>query len=360
MLNLSGKIEKISAGKMAKRSGNKFQRSFEELENNAVMWWPETLEAKNADASTLSKLIKSQDDFLDILCLCKKNPLQVFDLITSAGFPSNLFLKHLSILADYGGESIQRLGRGFTEIFDCHENVYFMEFDWHSSSHKYDFEMLPIKGLNSSKLQIDAKGLLKQTALCPLHRDMIVVLLFAGSSTVSSQAALSKCEIGIILGDKNLLMTYVKERYIHVSRIIEGATANALGQLAQQEVVSHLADSLGVGYNVEGNGSIQLSGYQKGALPFDLVVTKAGKSLGIEISFQVTTNSTIERKAREAEHNQQLMHDNGHKVGYVIDGAGNFQRSSAISNICRFSDCTVAFCSDEFEVLAQWAREELS
>jgi hypothetical protein len=50
------------------------------------------------------------------------------------------------------------------------------------------------------------------------------------------------------------------------------------------------------------------------------------------------------------------MHQNGHYIAYVLDGAGNFQRVSAISNICRFSDCTVAYSEDEITVLAEFIR----
>ena len=35
-------------------------------------------------------------------------------------------------------------------------------------------------------------------------------------------------------------------------------------------------------------------------MPFDIVVNRNAKSIGIEVSFQVTTNSTIERKSGQA------------------------------------------------------------
>ena len=86
---------------------------------------------------------------------------------------------------------------------------------------------------------------------------------------------------------------------------------------------------------------------------------KGGKKVGVEVSFQVTTNSTIERKSGQAFDRQALMHKNGHKIAYVIDGAGNFQRFAAISSICTYSDCTIAYTDSEFDVLANFAREVL-
>jgi hypothetical protein len=44
----------------------------------------------------------------------------------------------------------------------------------------------------------------------------------------------------------------------------------------------------------------------------------------------------------------------------VIDGAGNFQRSSAIGTICNFSNCTVAYSKEEIAVLANFIQEKLN
>ena len=59
----------------------KYNRSISELEKNAVLWWPEVLSTKNSTISIIPQLLKSQDDFLDILSLAKENPSQVFDIL---------------------------------------------------------------------------------------------------------------------------------------------------------------------------------------------------------------------------------------------------------------------------------------
>lgn len=339
----------------------KYNRDIEELKANATLWWPEELMAKNALANVLPLLIKSQDDFLSLLNLSKKHPFQLFDLIKVAKYPANLFLKHLVVLSDYGGEPIQRLGRSFKEIFpkDKKGNFYF-EFVWNSETHKYVFEELPIRGLNNKKLSIDGENLSEEREMDGLIKDMIAILLFASTSDFSNQAGLNSCEVGSLLGDENALKLFVKQRYIVVSRITGGAKANRLGQLAQTEVVDFLKEVLDDDYNIKRNGSINLKGYdKKGGLPFDIVVERKNKAIGIEISFQVTTNSTIERKSGQSADRMKLMHKNGHKLAYVLDGAGNFQRSSALSTICANSDCTVAYTISEFKVLADWIKEEL-
>jgi len=333
-----------------------YNRSITELEKNAIFWWSESLSAQNSAISIIPQLLRTQDDFLNILSLAKNNPFQVFDILSASKFPVNLFLKHLSVLADYGGEPLQRLGRSFDQIFPSKNGKRTMKFTWEGSNHKYQFNALPVKGLGNKKLKIDGDGLAKkQTELSDLYKDVIMVLMHGSTSSVSDKAGLLACEIGTLLGEKALLFEYVKQRYITVSRITGGATANSLGQLAQKDVVAFLKQELGKSYSVISNGSIALDGYNKvGGMPFDVVVEHENTKVGIEISFQVTTNSTIERKAGQAADRLQLMRNNGHHIAYVLDGAGNFQRSSAISTICSNSECTVAYKHSEFKILAQW------
>jgi len=338
----------------------RYNRNIDKLEENAVLWWPEHLNEKNASISVIPKLLKTQDDFLNIISLSKNNPFQVFELLKASQFPVNLFLKHLCVLANYGGEPIQRMGRSFSSIFHDENDKYSISFIWESSTYTYEFQSLPVRGLGNKKLSIDGEGLIEDKQLSDLYKDTIVILMFGSTSTVSDEAGLSSCEIGTLLGKPEILKKYVKERYIHVSRITEGATANALGQLAQKEAVVFLKDTLGNDYEIISNGHIHLDGYDKeGGMPFDIVVEKDAKKVGIEISFQVTTNSTIERKSGQAADRMNLMHRHGYKIAYILDGAGNFQRRSAVSTICEHSDCTVAFNASEFGVLATWIGKVL-
>ena len=339
----------------------KYNRSITELQKQAVLWWPEELKEKNAKANVLPLLLETQDDFLNLISLSKKSPLQIFDLIQVAKFPANLFLKHLAVLSDYGGEPIQRLGRSFIDIFPKDKDgKYYFDFIWKSKRYKYLFESFPIKGLNNKKFGIDGDSLSTERELDSIIRDMIAILLFGATTDFAELGGLDSCEIGTFLGNETELKKFVKQRYIIVSRITGGATANSLGQLAQTTIVEFLETKLGKNYTINRNGSIQLSGYdKKGGMPFDIVVSKGKRLIGIEVSFQVTTNSTIERKAGQASDRFNLMHHDGHKIGYVLDGAGNFQRSSALSTICSYSDCTVAYSLDEFKVLSNWIKKEL-
>ncbi len=337
-----------------------YKRDISQLQTHATLWWPTSLKEKNALANVLPLLLRTQDDFLRLLHLSKKNPFHLFNLIKSAHYPADLFLKHLVVLADYGGEPIQRLGKSFSDIFPKDQDGYFFEFIWHGKSFEYRFKAMPVKNLNNKRLQIDGDGLTKENDLNDLTSDMIAILLFAASSNVADQAGLDACDIGSLLGNSDALESFIKQRYITVSRIIGGATANNLGQLAQTELVNFLQKRLGGEFLVVKNGTIHLKGYDNAqGMPFDIVVSRDNKMVGIEVSFQVTTNSTIERKAGQSADRKSLMGAEGHGIAYVIDGAGNFQRSSAISTICTNSDCTIAYSLEEFEVLSQWIENQL-
>jgi hypothetical protein len=92
-------------------------------------------------------------------------------------------------------------------------------------------------------------------------------------------------------------------------------------------------------------------------MSFDMVAeSPANVYCAIELSFQVTTNSTIERKAGQASSRQTLLHKRGHSIAYVVDGAGNFERKSALLTICRYADCTVTFKDAEISKLAAFLK----
>jgi hypothetical protein len=54
-----------------------------------------------------------------------------------------------------------------------------------------------------------------------------------------------------------------------------------------------------------------------------------------------------------------MVHDAGHWICYVIDGAGNINiRQNAVRTICTYSDCTVALSIYEINLLADFMRQQ--
>jgi hypothetical protein len=340
----------------------KYKKTLADLEKVAIKWWPKDLEEQVAEASVIPKLLQTQDQFVSVLDLSGGSPTKIFDVITAADVPPNLVLKHLVVLADYGGELIKRLGREFSTVFplDKRRKTHFMEFVFEGKPTRYYFNALPVSGLSNNKLKIDGKAIVRSAPLDDLAKDMIMILLFGGASTSADLASLEKCDLGALLGVKSEIERYVKQKYIQVSRITTGASANSLGQIAQIYVADYLRTKLSKSYSVRSNGRVKLNTHDsETGMPFDVVVERAKKIVGVEVSFQVTSNSVIERKAGLAEDRRAQMHKAGHSIAYVIDGAGNFSRTAALTTICQSSDCTVAYSPDELDTLIDFIKGKL-
>lgn len=338
----------------------KYNRNLQELESKACKWWPQNLKDFEADSSIIPLLIETQDKFISILTLSKQcNPFGIFDIIVSSDFPANLFLKHLIVLSDFGSENLQRINRDFSQLFPKSEFTFLLS----GKKFKHKFSTIPVKGtLNNLKMHIDARKIQITAQLSDFYKDLIVLLLFGGCSVNDRQSdILSKCEIGNMLGKTDELTVFIKQRYIHVSRITAGAKANALGPIAQSYVFDFLKSHLDAGYEIKTNSHIPAVTQNEGKTltSFDIVVSKNKRHVAIEISFQVTTNSVIERKSGQATERLRSVENSGNFIAYIIDGAGNFQRSSAINTICNNSHCTVAYTEAELALLISFIREKL-
>ncbi len=335
-----------------------YQRTVSELQKLASMFWPSELSEDAAKLSVIPKLLETQDEFIAILSVPVPGLSNLFDVVNASSFSANLFLKHLVILADFGGEQLQRVNSNFSMLFPSNS----IEYIWNGKRHTYVFQELPVSNLTNNKLSISSKKLLKERKLDNLLQDVATILIF-GSACANEITAdiLSKCEIGEYLGQPEKLKKFIKQRYIWVSRVTMGARSNNLGHLAQQFVLEYVDKNLDLGgVELHSNGVIpgitHTDEQTNRPTSFDIVVSKGGKIVAIEVSFQVTTNSVIERKAGQAQARHKQIEDAGYKIAYVLDGAGNFQRKSALGAICSYSHCTVAFSRPELDVLCNFIR----
>ncbi len=332
-------------------------RDYHDLKSNAFIWWPAEIAEKEQKTSVIPLLLETQDSFISLLHISDKSPMSWKEVLpnTKSLYP-NLFLKHLMILTDIGGEKTKRLKTELPDILGG--NV--LKYIWKKQEYEYKFQTFSITGTwSNTHLQVDGKELFTPTELTKQMEDIIMLLMFGGSclNAPLPQEILDKCIIGTLLGNKKDLDTFVRQRYIWVSRITGGATANAMGYLVEEYVKEELKNYLkewdfskksipGISQN-EGRTNTS----------FDIVAESPEKKYcAIELSFQVTTNSTIERKAGQAKARQTVLHNKGHHIAYVIDGAGNFERRSALSTICQYSDCTVTFKDSEIEKLVEFLK----
>lgn len=338
-----------------------YRRTYEELEQVASKFWPAELSELEAQISIIPLLLKTQDQFIALLSVPTKSIEKLFEVVESSTLKPNLFLKHLVILADFGGEMLQRVSREAKALFPNNRISYL----WQGEQHTYNFKEFPTKGFNNTSLRIDGKKIFEDYPFSDLQKDAIALLLFGSAYSDTNEVEnlpLGKCEIGDYLGKPAELAAFIKQRYIWVSRITGGAQSNNLGQIAQKFVGEYIENNLGVeGVTVHTGGrlpGVTHTDPTTGRMTsFDLVVTDNSKYVAIEVGFQVTTNSVIERKAGQAKARYEQVEKTGHRIAYVIDGSGNFQRETALRTICGFSHCTVAFSKNELNVLCSFLRD---
>lgn len=339
-----------------------YAKTFEQLEEVASKFWPPELSEIESKLSIIPLLLETQDEFINIISVKTPSLEKLFTVIESATLPANLFLKHLVILADFGGEMLQRVSAEFETLFPSSELHYL----WLGEQRTYTFVAVPNRNFNNKTLRIDGKELFNNHPLDDLQKDAIALLLFGSAYSDENQevaSALAKCEVGEYLGKRKELATFIRQRYIWVSRITGGATSNNLGQIAQRFVAEFISEHLGLeNIEVRPGGRLPNVTHTDSATgrmtSFDIVVSDGRKYVAIEVGFQVTTNSVIERKAGQAQARYEQAKKAGHKIAYVLDGAGNFQRETALQTICSYSHCTVAFSRSELEVLCEFLREQ--
>ena len=347
-------------------SNEKYVRTVKDLEKVGCKWWPKEVRDEAMKVSILQYMLDTQEKFISLLTLADRDkPEKLFNLIDASEVEYHVFLKHLILLTDVGSEPLQRLNTSFKDIFPQKQLVYKIG----KKQVAYKFVSLPLKSKpTNAKMQINTmKNLQKSCKNKDLCKDIIMLLLYgAASTTERPRAILYKCNAYEYLGQEEKIKQYVRQNYIRVSRIIAGKTATDLGNVAQLYALNYLKEHLGDNYNLVNNGTIpgvKLDDDKDAT--FDIVVDRKDDNsrfkpyVGIEVSFQETSNSVTERKGREAQARFRNTNNKRCYVAYIIDGVGNFSRSSAVNDMCNNSHCNVAYTLAEFEVLIEFIKERL-
>ncbi len=346
---------------------DKYVRTMSELEKYACKWWPKEIREYADKFSILQTLLDTQEKFISILKLTNPHDFKsLFSIMEASEFSMKCFLKHLMLLTDVGAEPLQRLNTNFKELFPDGK----MKFAVGDKKYSYKFKSLPIKSkLDNKKMRVDTKdNMLNDKCDVALTKDIIMLLVFGGSSvSVKTRAVLYRCVISEYLHDDEKIERFVRQNYIKVSRIIAGRTANDLGNSIQNYAAEYIANKLGEGYNVKVFGSIPGVSINdsKTEAKFDIVIdrkedkTKYKPYVGIEVSFQETSNSVVERKGQEAAARFTAVVGKRSYVAYIIDGAGNFSRRAAGNIMCENSHCNVGCTLEEFDVLVEFIKEKL-
>lgn len=346
---------------------DKYVRSMAELEKYACMWWPKEIRDYADKLSILQTLLNTQEKFISILKLSNREDANsIFNIMQASEFSIKCFLKHLMILTDVGAEPLQRINAQFYELFPNGK----MQYVINEKTHTYTFKALPIQSkLNNEKMRVDTlENMLSDKCDENLTKDVIMLLLFGGAcKSDKTRAVMYRCTVSDYIGNDEKIELHVRQNYIRVSRIIAGRTANDLGNSIQNYAADYLRVLLGDEYNIRTFGTIPGVSINDGKTEakFDIVIDKiADKSrykpyVGVEVSFQETSNSTVERKGQDAAARFLAVVAKRSYVAYIIDGAGNFSRRAAGDVMCANSHCNVGCTHEEFNVLAQFIKEKL-
>lgn len=346
---------------------DKYVRTMDELEKYACLWWPKEIREYADKYSILQTLLDTQEKFISILKLSNPNDADgMFNIIQASGFSLKCFLKHLMLLTDVGAEPLQRLNANFVSLFP--EGI--MDYTIEGKKYSYKFKELPIKSkLDNKKMRVDTKENM-QNKKCDeaLTKDVIMLLVFGGACVnAKPRAVLHRCIISDFLNKDESIEQFVRQNYIRVSRIIAGRTANDLGNSMQNYAADYISKKLGDDYAVKVFGSIPGVSINDGKTEtkFDIVVNRIADSsrykpyVGIEVAFQETSNSVVERKGQEAAARFLAVVGKRSFVAYIIDGAGNFSRRAAGNVMCENSHCNVGCTQEEFDVLVDFIKEKL-
>lgn len=337
-----------------------YKRTLEELAQHTVMYWPAEVREQVAAVDFLQRLVDSHDQFLSIIGASGASPDAWEGVLQGSGLAGNLFLKHLLMVSDVAVEALKKLPPLHTQFAGG-----VMKYGWQGNSYEYRFRDTSNRKVSSGRIFTDTNGLLEDHDMTAHMHDLAMLVLHGAASTNPEQFEnadlLAKCKIGQFLGNPLALSGHTQRLYLSTGNQSTGAGANARGQALQSFALSILREDLPTAEGwVLSSGSIAgVEAAEGRETTFDIVVRGPNdKITGVEVSFQETTNSVIERKAREARDVQAQLHARGHALAFVLDGVGNIRiRQRAAATICLYSDCTVGFSLQELRVLANFLRE---
>ena len=138
---------------------DKFVRTLDKLKGKAVLFWPKELIRREAAVSILPLLLNTQDKFISVLTLSDTGPESWRNIVGNSGMKGNLFLKHLMVLSDLGGEALNKL----TPLKQFFSPGNTMKYVWRGKKYEYRLQYTSSKGasLTNTGLHVDGKGLTK-------------------------------------------------------------------------------------------------------------------------------------------------------------------------------------------------------
>ena len=285
----------------------------DEIITTGKWFWSDDFITANTN-KLLALLQNSYEEFINIISSTKRDKL--VEKLMSMNVPRAVLMKHIMIFLDTSAETLDR----------CAMYICIM---------KYEQLTLPEEVIKFNVLgEKFNRGLSNANigkANDNLVRDLINILVFASESLEFGQfESFKKCNLAKLAGDNDKITKHLFFLPLNSSTQIKQLRAVDFGhqlELYIKKALNPLIDELGV---------TKTSRYNDQS--FDLVLKKGNRYVIIEIAFQETTNSTLERKGKQAKNGlYESINKNGDKLIYVIDGAGYFKRKRALEDLITYS-----------------------
>jgi len=191
----------------------------DDLYASAVLLWPRTLAERNPSLSTIPLLLETQERFTSLLDIADSSPdAWKIALEASSIMTANLFLKHLMVLTDVSSGLLQRLMPSLRSAFTDSTMTYV----WSGATHRYVLKsVLSTTRLTNRVLAVDGRGLMHAHVLTDLIEDVAMLLLHGGACKDAGVPAhlQARCVVGQLIGKPRDLTTFMKQRYILMSRV---------------------------------------------------------------------------------------------------------------------------------------------
>jgi len=134
-----------------------------ELKKTALIYWPKEIAEKEKSASVIPLLLDTQESFISVLKLATAtHEAWIQAIALSNELYPNLFLKHLCVISDVGGENLKRYATELPELFKNNPFTYVFQGKIHTckmaslvKGRKWSSENLGLDGNAVSFQQMD-------------------------------------------------------------------------------------------------------------------------------------------------------------------------------------------------------------
>ncbi len=320
----------------------------EHLKQAGYWFWTEDL--RNTEiAQGTNLLLESLDEFITILE--DSEPSELIDnLLASRGeITSLLAVRHSMLATDISAEFLDRVRRYL--VFKGIRRLTMISDD---QTIEYDMRRLAQFDRALSNNQINS-------ASEELLRDLLFIICYGNRVREFEEfTTFRRCALGEICGDERRVREYLSKLYIKFSRQTTGRSTAESGSIPEEIVREHLGRCLAERSNIRQMSANRLPAeIPGGPTQFDFVYEISTNTRGevyviIEVAFQETTNSVIERKARLAAEMFNRNNSDSLILCYVVDGAGYFARESALKKMIRYSDICVGLRPEELDRLCNF------